>query len=68
MALDAMTEAHLDALEDALGTKIKNRAGFVSALSGLVSCCGGESEESDDGESEKSGPPDIAMVLGKREK
>lgn len=71
MALSPIMEAHLDAIEDALGTKIKNRPEFVSAFNGLVSCCGGEPDEDDSGEMEgdaMKSAPDIALVLGKKAK
>lgn len=65
-----MSDAHLDALEDALGTKIKDREGFLEAFKGLVGCCSSEPEE-DEEDPEESGDepthkkgPSIAIVLG----
>jgi hypothetical protein len=69
--MDDMAELHMDALEEALGTKIKDREAFMSAFRGLVSCCGDgeESEEESEGdEGSAPGPkkgPSIALILGK---
>lgn len=59
-------DIHLDALESALGVKVKDRAAFMSAFRGLVSCCeedDGMESESEDGE-EKQGKGQGKGLLG----
>jgi hypothetical protein len=64
MARSDEENAHLDTMEDALGSKITDRDAFMTAFRGLVSCCG-ESEEEDEDDGEKKGLPGLAIVLGK---
>ena len=64
-----MIDMHLDALEDALGTKIKDREGFIAAFRGLVSCCSGGDEEDvaegpEEGGKSIGKAPSIAVILG----
>jgi hypothetical protein len=65
MARSDEENAHLDTMEDALGSKIADRDAFMTAFRGLVSCCGESEEEDGEEKGQGKGLPGLAIVLGK---
>jgi hypothetical protein len=58
---------YIDAFEDALGVKIKDRRSFLMAFQGLVTSCKGSEDDGEENEDQgkRKGLPSVAIMLGK---
>jgi hypothetical protein len=66
-------DLHLDALESAMGAKVKDRTAFMAAFRGLVSCCeqdddmeAGEEDDGEKGKGERKGLLGALILPGKK--